>query len=302
MKTVVIFGGAGFVGRHIITSIANEGYNIIVPYQKNTNEAKLRLLGVLGQVIPLKFTQINEDIILSILKKAHVVINLKTLWNEKKISYEKGIFNFNRDLLGLINKYNSKTLFIFFSGLGLDNMKESKRSLVISKTEQIIQKNLKKTIIIRPGIIIGGRDEFLKKLVPIFRLSYFVPIFGSGNTRIQPVFIGDVILAINKIIYKNFEESKIFELGGPNEFTYNNLYFLIAKYLGFKRFFVKIPFFFAKIIVFVIEKTPISLITFDQLMLFKNDNILSGKNNNFADLNIKPQSIEEIIKISVKNI
>ena len=115
MKTVVIFGGAGFVGRHIITSIANEGYNIIVPYQKNTNEAKLRLLGVLGQVIPLKFTQINEDIILSILKKAHVVINLKTLWNEKKISYEKGIFNFNRDLLGLINKYNSKTLFIFFS-------------------------------------------------------------------------------------------------------------------------------------------------------------------------------------------
>ena len=86
MKTVVIFGGGGFVGHHIIRSIAKEGYNIIVPYQKNTDEAMLRLLGVFGQVIPLKFKQINENIILNILKKAQVVINLKTLWNEKNIA------------------------------------------------------------------------------------------------------------------------------------------------------------------------------------------------------------------------
>ena len=84
MKTVVIFGGSGFIGQHIIRRIAKIGYRIIIPYQQQTNEAKLRLLGVIGQIIPLRFRSFNEMIIQRQLQKANVVINLKTLWDEKK--------------------------------------------------------------------------------------------------------------------------------------------------------------------------------------------------------------------------
>ena len=54
MKTVVIFGGSGFIGQHIIQRIAKIGYRIIIPHQQQANEAKLRLLGVIGQIIPLR--------------------------------------------------------------------------------------------------------------------------------------------------------------------------------------------------------------------------------------------------------
>jgi len=89
MKTVVIFGGSGFIGQHIIRRIAKIGYRIIIPHQQQTNEAKLRLLGVIGQIIPLRFRSFNETIIQRQLQKANVVINLKTLWDEKKISFLK---------------------------------------------------------------------------------------------------------------------------------------------------------------------------------------------------------------------
>ena len=79
MKTVVIFGGSGFIGQHIIQRIAKIGYRIIIPHQQQANEAKLRLLGVIGQIIPLRFRTLNETIILQQLQKADVVINLETL-------------------------------------------------------------------------------------------------------------------------------------------------------------------------------------------------------------------------------
>ena len=60
MKTVIIFGGSGFVGNNIIRNIVKKGCKVIVPYQTNTNEAKLRLLGNVGQVIPIKFHDLSD--------------------------------------------------------------------------------------------------------------------------------------------------------------------------------------------------------------------------------------------------
>ena len=68
MKSIVIFGGAGFVGKHILRKISKLGLKIIVPYQKQTNEAKLKLLGSAGQIIPYHFSSLNEKRLKSIKK------------------------------------------------------------------------------------------------------------------------------------------------------------------------------------------------------------------------------------------
>ena len=90
MKTVVIFGGSGFVGRHIIRVMVRDGSKIIIPYQKYVNEAKLRLLGATGQVIPLKFRYLKDKKISTLLHQADLIINLKTLWDEKKLVLKMG--------------------------------------------------------------------------------------------------------------------------------------------------------------------------------------------------------------------
>ena len=75
MKTVLIFGGSGFIGRHLIRRLAKYGYKIIVPYQMAINEAKLRLYGDVGQIIPIKFFKISEKKITNLIFKSDVVIN-----------------------------------------------------------------------------------------------------------------------------------------------------------------------------------------------------------------------------------
>ena len=181
MKTVVIFGGSGFIGQHIIRRIAKIGYRIIIPHQQQTNEAKLRLLGVIGQIIPLRFRSFNETIIQRQLQKANVVINLKTLWDEKKISFKDGIFNFNKQLVNILVKMNNNKQFIYFSGLDSDAKECSKRSEMIFRSENYIQKYLSNSIIIKPGVIVGGGDRFIKALLPLFKISFLSPYLEAGR-------------------------------------------------------------------------------------------------------------------------
>ena len=86
MKTVVIFGGSGFVGQNIVRRLAQKGYRIIIPYQKPVNEAKLRLFGDVGQIIPIKFRELSDEVIKSIIHESDIFFNLKTIWKEKQFN------------------------------------------------------------------------------------------------------------------------------------------------------------------------------------------------------------------------
>ena len=99
MKSIVIFGGAGFIGKHLIRRLAKNGYKIIIPYQQSTKEEKLRFLGYTGQITPFYYNNLKDKKIRSILEKVDVCINLKTTWDSKKTSfdnYRKGRKKFRR--------------------------------------------------------------------------------------------------------------------------------------------------------------------------------------------------------------
>jgi len=296
MKTVVIFGGSGFIGQHIIRRIAKIGYRIIIPHQQQTNEAKLRLLGVIGQIIPLRFRSFNETIIQRQLQKANVVINLKTLWDEKKISFKDGIFNFNKQLVNVLVKMNDKKQFIYFSGIDSDAKEYSQRSEMIFKSEKYIQKYLSNFIIIKPGVIIGGGDKLIKALLPLFKISFFIPLFGSGKAKFQPVFIDDISIAVNKMIIESLMGKHIFELVGAETFTYKDFYNYLAFCLDCKRTLVPIPFWLVRIGISILEKTPICPVNSEQLKLFERDNVSSNRYKKFSDLSIEPQNLSEKIK------
>ena len=303
MKTVVIFGGSGFVGRHIIRRIAKNGHKILIPHQSKVNEARLRLLGTTGQVIPINFNHLYEDRLSNLIDHSDVVINLKTLWDQKRISFEKGIFDFNVNLVNLIKKTKKNTQFIYFSGIGIDEKNDSERSKAILQSEKYIQKNLINSIIIRPGVIIGGGDQFLKSLTSLFKMTFFVPLLGNGLSKFQPVFIDDVSMAINNIIESDLLKHYIYEIVGSDIFTYKEFYNYLAMCMNKTRVFVPVPFQLAKIAVSIMEKISFSPLSSEQLKLFERDNISSNNHKKLEDLKIFPQDIREITKkIIEKNI
>ena len=296
MNSIVIFGGAGFVGRHIIRRLSLKGYKIYVPYQRPTNEAKLRLLGNFGQVIPFHYSTLDDQRIANILNKSNVCINLKTNWISKKLDFNQTIFKFNEKLLNLIDMKKSVEQFIYFSGLGIDEDKKSLRSVAVFKSEKIISSRFNNSIIIRPGIIIGKDDNFLSHLIPIFKMSFVIPIFGNGKSVLQPIYIEDVALTVEKIIHNKLHGKHIFELVGPYQFSYNDLFNLIKNIQNKKRILFNVPMIIAKFLVNILQKTPFSPINLEQLRLFEKDSIQRDVDKDLNFFNINPKDTIEIIR------
>ena len=240
MKSIIIFGGSGYVGKNLIRSFAKEGYKIIVPYQRQINEANLRLLGSIGQIIPFHFTSIKNSKLLSIINNADICINLKTSWESKELLLNKSIFKFNSELVRVIKGSSSIKKFIFFSGLGTEK-RLTLRNQIISKTEELITNELENSLIIRPSVILGNGDQFLSSLMPIFKMSFFIPLFGNGSKKFQPVLIGDIVKFLSSIIERPYIDERLFELGGPEVFTYKEFYNQIADLMNKKKVFIPVP-------------------------------------------------------------
>jgi len=298
MKSILIFGGSGYVGKSLIRSFVKKGYKIIIPYQKQIDEASLRLFGSVGQIIPFHFTSLKNPKLLSVLKNADICINLKTTWDSKESYLEKSIYKFNAELIEIIKESTSIKKFIFFSGLGTER-RSTLRNEIISKTEDLVSKELKNSIIIRPSVILGNGDQFLSSLLPIFKMSFFIPLFGNGSKKFQPVLIDDIVdFVLNLIDLSNLDE-RLFELGGPDVFTYKEFYALISDLMNKKRVLVPVPMPIIKPIVGIGEKTPFFPLNLEQLSLFDSDNILNNDQKGFDYVKILPRKVISAVKKSI---
>ena len=300
-KTVVIFGGSGFIGSYIVRRLSKLGYRIIIPTSNLNKAIKLKISGEVGQILPLNLKSLKYENIASIIDNCDFVINLKTIWLEsKKITYNKQIFELNKFIVDILkNSKNHK--YIFFSGIGINLNTNSKRTLAIAKSEEYIKNHLKNYSVIRPSIAVGLEDKFLNKLLPLFKFSLFVPIFGDGKTKIQPVYVDDIALAVEKLILSKKIDNNIYELGGNKIYSYIEIYKLISKIINKRRIFIFIPFFIARFLVFFIEKLPIDLINREQLKLFKMDNLVGKNFFSFKNLNINVSDVEQVINKVIKN-
>ena len=301
MKSIVIFGGAGFIGKHLIRRLTKNDYKIIVPYQKSIQEAKIRLLGVTGQVIPFRYVSLDDQRLKSVLINSDICINLKTTYDQNKGPFIDTIYKFNQKLIKILKSNKNLKQYIFFSGLGVDLDKNSTRSVAIYKSEKEAFKAIKNTTILRPGVIIGGGDVFLKRLLPVFKMSFFVPLFGNGSTKFQPVFIDDISLAVEKIVNDQIIGSNVYELAGPKIISYKDYYSYIAKCLGKTRVLTPVPLNLIKPLIRIAEKTPFSPLTSEQLLLFEKDNVEQKIDKSFKNLNINPQNTLQITKNIIEN-
>tara|TARA_B000000437_G_C11619261_1_gene294714 strand:- start:4 stop:900 length:897 start_codon:yes stop_codon:yes gene_type:complete len=298
MKSIIIFGGAGYIGKHLIRRFSKNGYKVIVPYQKQTNEANLRLYGAVGQIIPFHFNSLKNEKILTLLNKVDFCINLKTSWSSNKSELKRSILDFNAELIEQIKFSSSIKRFVFFSGLGTEQ-RSTYRNEIISKTEDLVIKNLQKSVVIRPSVILGNNDQFLSNLLPIFKMSFFIPLFGNGSKKFQPVLIDDIVEFVVKTIEANKIGKQLYELAGPDIFTYREFYNLIADAMNKKRVLVPTPMPILKPVVGIAEKLPFFPINSEQLSLFETDNTLSGNESGFSYHEISPKRVISAIKKSL---
>ena len=294
-KIIAIFGAGGFIGKHLIRNLTKLGYRIKIATRNPYLKGYLKPLGNPGQIELFKTNIFNEEDVKNVLKNCDLVINLVgILYETGKQKFNHIHSHFPHLLSNLCNGEGIKNL-IHISALGV---KEKHNSLYIQSKlegEKNIQDNFKPSVILRPSVVFGPSDQFFERFASIAQFSPFLPLIGGGKTKFAPIYVGDVAKAIVKALELNNSKPKIYELGGPENYSFKELMEILLREIKKKRFLISIPFGFAKFQSYFLQMLPNPLLTPDQVELLKHHNIVSGEHPTLEDLGITGTPIQSIL-------
>ena len=293
---VIALFGAGYIGRYLVPELCKAGYRIKIatrnPYLKNY------LRGNPGQVELFKTNLQNSEDIKRVLNNCDLAINLVGILNEKKKQKFEQIHSLFPQLLAKLCNESGSTIkrLIHISALGVQKRHTSKYMQTKFQGEINIQDNFHPSVILRPSLVFGGpEDKFFNTFASIAQFSPALPLIGGGKTKFSPIYVGDVARAISKSIKLNNLEPKIYELGGPENYSFKELMEILLKEIKKKRFLIPIPWGIAKFQSYFLQMLPNPLLTPDQVELLKYPNITSGNYPTLKDLGITGTAIQSVL-------
>ena len=294
-RIIAIFGAGGFLGKHLMRQLTKLDYRVKVATRNPYLKGYLKPLGNPGQIELFKTNIFNLEDVKQVLKDCDFVINLVgILYETRKQKFNQIHTEFPNLLSKLCNEIGVKNL-VHISALGV---KERHTSLYMQSKlqgEKNIQNNFKPSVILRPSVVFGPEDKFFNTFASIAQFSPGLPLVGGGKTKFAPIYAGDVAKAIVKALELNNSGPKIYELGGPENYSFKELMEILLTEIKKKRFLIPIPFVAAKFQSYFLQMMPNPLLTPDQVELLKHNNIVSGDHPTLKDLGITGTPIQSIL-------
>ena len=294
-KIATIFGASGFIGRHLIRRLTKKDFQIIAATRSPYLHGYLKPLGNPGQIDLEKVNLFDEERLRTLIKSSDVVINLVgILYETKKQKFEDIHVKFPDLLSKLCSELNIKKL-VHISALGINETVSSQYMQSKLKGEKNIINNFDRSVILRPSVIFGPEDRFFNQFASLAEFFPVLPLIGGGLTYFQPIYVEDIAKSIVAILEKEEINNSIYELGGPQTFTFKELMKILLKQIKKKRFLVPIPYSFAKFQAKILQLLPKPLLTTDQVEMLKYDNIVTNNYPTLKDLKINPKTIESVL-------
>ena len=284
-KNVLIFGCSGQIGRSIVRKLTKDNFTVTaVTRNIHQNGIVLKTLGNAGFINIIEANIFDEKKIRELFKKADICLNLVgILYEQKKGNTFKNIHTvFPSILAKLCKEYNLKH-FIHLSALGINDAVDSDYAKSKLEGENEIFKNFPLATILRPSIVYSVEDKFSTSFMTLLNRLPVFPLYYNGKTRFAPIACSDLTDIINHVILKNIY-SKIIECVGPEIITFKEILQRLLNLIGKKRILLPIPLPFAELSARFFEILPKPLLTRDQLILLKYDNIASGKYKTNSDI------------------
>eukprot|EP01096_Ripella_sp_DP13-Kostka_P007495 TRINITY_DN2729_c0_g1_i1.p1 TRINITY_DN2729_c0_g1~~TRINITY_DN2729_c0_g1_i1.p1 ORF type:complete len:426 (+),score=144.68 TRINITY_DN2729_c0_g1_i1:156-1280(+) len=291
-----VFGATGFGGKYVVDALGKIGSVVVVPYRGTEWSYKhLKVLGDLGQIVPVQFDPCDPNSITSVISRSNVVINLigKT-WDTKNYSLNDSN-NLIPQLIAAVAKEKQIKKLIHVSALGASPDSPSEWARTKYAGEEGVREVFPEATIIRPSTLYGYDDRLLYAWSTLTRYWPFIPDLGSDfmNRRIAPVYVGDFAAAILETLRNPDCDGRTFELGGGEltnrelvEWVRTNLHFDHKKILPVPAPVIKAVATFSE----YTQRKP--RFTADELEFFGSTDVVpSGKLPGFDDLNILPKDI-----------
>ncbi len=299
-QLITIFGGSGFLGRHLVRVLAREGYRIRVAVRRPELALHLQPLGSVGQVHAVQANINNKASVQYAVTGSDFVINLTgILYQSGKQSF-KNIHQKGAGIVAEASRLAGAKSFVHVSAIGASLKSGSRYAKTKALGEKAVLEEFPASVILRPSVIFGPEDQFFNKFAEMALCSPALPLIGGGKTKFQPVYVGDVALAISSVLSGKAEKGKIYELGGPEIMTLKEVMKKTLEFSGRKRMLVWVPSAVAKwLIAPVLSLLPTPPLTMDQVTQLKYHNTVSQEAENEArtleGLGIKSKNAVEAI-------
>ena len=311
-KLITVFGGTGFIGRHLVQRLAARGARVQVAVRHPSDAAPLQPMGDVGQIAAVQASVTNEGSVRAAVAGADAVVNLVG------ILYESGRMTFDAvhrqgaENVARAAKDAGVGWLVHMSAMGADPESHSDYATSKAAGEEAVREAFPEAAIVRPCVVFGPEDGFFNLFASIARFSPILPVFGcpkpsfhdgridiygDGGVKFQPVYVGDVAGAIVKCIEDPACAGKTFELGGPAVYSFKQIMEMICRETGRKRLLIPFPYTIATLQASFLQLLPKPFLTTDQVELLKHDNVVSGKLPTLVDLGIEPTGAEGVIPI-----
>lgn len=300
---ITVIGGTGFIGRYVVRELAKHGYRVRVISRRPENALELKTCGNLGQIALLKGDLALPETVIQHLSGSEAVVNLTGILFERRSQRFQSLHAVGPERLAQAARELGIPTFIHISALGIEKAAESAYAHSKLLGERAIQDAFPNATILRPSLIFGPEDNFFNQFARMSKLSPLLPLVGGGKTLFQPVYAADIAQAVVECIRNESTQGKIFELGGPEIFSFRQLMEFILLTLHTKRLLLPLPFPIASMLALPLEWAsavlpavmPAPPLTRDQVKLLKHDAIVERHALTFATLGIRPQPIEMIV-------
>jgi uncharacterized protein YbjT (DUF2867 family) len=295
---VTVYGGSGFLGRHVVRALAKRDYRIRVAVRRPELAGHLQPLGRVGQIHAVQANIRNAASVDAAARAAHVLINLVGILFERGRQRFDAVHTYGAEQVALAASAHGARL-VHVSAIGADEHSRAAYARSKAEAERLVLAAQPQAVIMRPSVVFGPEDDFFNRFAALARISPALPLIGGGTTRFQPVFVGDVAAAIANAVDGNAKGGTIYELGGPEVKTFEELMRYVLATIGRKRLLVPVPFFAAKIKAALLQYWPKPPLTPDQVELLRVDNVVSeaakAEGRTLQGLGIEPELIEAIV-------
>lgn len=294
-KTVTVFGGSGFIGRHLVRRLTERGWRVRVAVRNPDKALPLKTAGVVGQVVPTFCNIRNRAMVDAALADSDIAINLVG------ILYESG-----RQKFDTLQTEGAATIaqaaaaagvqqLVHLSAIGASAESESGYARSKAAGEAAVLSAFPTATILRPSVLFGPEDGFFNLFGTLARLFPALPLIGGGHTRFQPVYVGDVADAVMAALDRADAAGQTYELGGPQVMTFREILETVRAVTYRRPILLPVPWPIARLQGTVLGLLPKPLLTLDQVKQLAVDNVVAPDAKTLADLGIEATPAEIIL-------
>ncbi|MDE2016383.1 MAG: complex I NDUFA9 subunit family protein [Hyphomicrobiales bacterium] len=306
-RLVTVFGGSGFVGRHLVRRLVKRGWRVRVAVRRPDLAQFLQPQGVVGQIAAVQANLRDPASVQAAVEGADAVVNLAAILSERGRQTFEAVHAFGAAAIGKACAAAAISDLVHVSAIGADAGSASSYARSKAAGEASVRAAVPGAVVMRPSVIFGPEDEFFNRFATLARALPVLPVPGAA-TRLQPVFVGDVAEAIARALEGGAKAGATYELGGPATMTMREVYAFTLKTIGRKRVLVDLPDGPARLVAGATEIAdaltlglmPRALATTrDQMLLLKTDNVVSADaardGRDLAGLGIAAEGCEAIV-------